>query len=379
MYIVAAMVQKAKIDGTFNITTFFVAVIFIVTAVKMSKSAAGQAGTAVLGLAGAAAGFATGAVVGGATAAATGGKAGGILPGAMAGMKKGGFSGGLTGGAQAGYKAGEGNAVTSAIGRTMERIGLRRQGTTATLNNQRVEEKAKLLANEYAAAKATGDTGTIDRIRKDARTAKGVRGAAAMKVVAGAKDLHKTFVDPATGGVNLAAASARLSYAESVGAKDIIKEQEKLMPGLKVNNDVAVGEEWQKKNTATGALIYPQTTAGRNAAAREVLRKQHAGMTVSDMRNLPDSQMGLEFVNDSNYGTFSRAHMEFTTEQKDKLKTLLPNLRSQTLSGLGLPTTAGVRQVRSAIAALKASPNLADREKAKRMEESANKYLLIKD
>jgi hypothetical protein len=139
--------------------------------------------------------------------------------------------GGAADRASGGRLSAAGQKIKSGVGRTMERLGLRKEGTTATTNAKRVEDEAKTMANEYAYAKATGDTAKVAAIQDWARKAKGTKGAAAMKVVQEAGDLATTFKD-SKGNVDLNAARARLTYAESVGATNVKKEAIKSNPNL---------------------------------------------------------------------------------------------------------------------------------------------------
>ena len=242
--------------------------------------------------------------------------------------KTGKFTGKFTGDRLKESRAGQ--WVGSKVGGAMERLKLRQTGTTATANTKQVEDKAKLLSNEYAAAKATGNTGTVERIQKLARTGKGAEGAAAMKVVTDAKDLHKTFKTP-TGGVDLATASARLNYAESVGAKDIIKDSEKRMPGLAAHNRVTTKELEGTINPATGVNYTPLE------APREAIRKKNADMSPSDMKDLHESQIDINHLKDVRYKTFSRASLDYNADQIAKAKTLRPELEDIKYSILGVP------------------------------------------
>ena len=305
--------------GSYSIYHVLVIFVILMAGYKFTKASSAIGASVAIGLVAGAAGTARGKITGAAK------KLGGQALQKMRGEK-----GELS------------KSVNSVVGRTMERIGLRQTGTTATANAKRVDEEAKTMANEYAAAKASGDAGTVSRIRNWAKNERGVRGAAAMKVVADAKDLHKAF-DNGAGGINMAAAAARLKYAESVGAKDIIKDQEKLMPDLKGHNDVAINEEYGKM--VGGAFVYPQNAAGRTAATREVVRKQRSGMSVSDMRNMPHPQITADFVDDSNYKTFARAALEYSTDQNNQAKTLIPELKDRAFTLLSVPgANAAARQ-----------------------------------
>lgn len=66
-------------------------------------------------------------------------------------------------------------------------------------------------------------------------------------------------------------------------------------------------------------------------------------LSVSRMRELPESQIDTNIVEHSNFGTFRRASLEFTAEQKDKVQKLRSDLRGvrDAVGGLApLPATA---------------------------------------
>ncbi len=239
----------------------------------------------------------TGAAIGAAKWSGKGvGKIGGAVGGALA--KK-------TGLEAAGRK------ISSATGRTLERLGLRETGTTAAANKKQVEDKAKIMADEYAAAKASGDTSTVNRIQKWARTERGVRGAAAMKVVSEAKDLHEAFRDPTTGRTDLAAAHNRLNYAESVGAKDIRKEAVKIMPALAAQ-DTPVVQKIQNQHPG-----WTPQQAQHEAVVRAALK-------------VPEESLDRDFVDSVNYTVIRDAGARMTNRKKEALKrNTLKSVRQQ--------------------------------------------------
>jgi len=198
------VVKYGGIDKMTWMQMIVVLVIMFVGA-KIAVKSGGVASTAVIGMAGGAVGMAMGAVAGGGKGLAK-----------MADKATGGV-------ASSAYQK-----VSSKVGNAMERLGLRKEGATASANSKRVNEEASSLKEKYEAAKATGDTATVERIQEQARTGRGSKGGAAMKVVTDAKDVGATF----KGHGGTAAASARLSYAESAGASGIRKEAVKSNPNL---------------------------------------------------------------------------------------------------------------------------------------------------
>ncbi|MCX6719527.1 MAG: hypothetical protein NTV36_00210, partial [Candidatus Staskawiczbacteria bacterium] len=312
IFIAAQMMEKMKDPKDLDL---IVVMVFLYVGLKITKKSSAMGAAAVMGLAGKALGYAG---VGAGIAGMGGSKVLDKLTGNRA--------------SEAAQK------VKSGAGRAMERLGLRNTGTTASANNKKVSEKASLMEKEYTAAKATGDTATIERIQKQAKVGRGVDGAAAYKVVSDAKDIHKAFADPtAKGGVNLEAAAQRAKYAEATGATGIIKDSEKAMPGIAGHNEISINgivDEWAgKKDSKTGirtggklnpANGLPWTEADAKAAApREAIRRRNAGMTMQEMRGMPAPQMDANHIEDSNVGTFRRAALEYDTDHKDKALALL--------------------------------------------------------
>ena len=282
-----------------------ISLLIIYVGVKMtskSNGIAAMASSAIMGIATGGAGLAMGAA----------GKVGG---GGAKALDK--LSGGA--GSAAAQK------VSSVAGRGLERMGLRQTGTTAETNKQRVEKEAAPLATAYAAAKATGDTATMDRIQKQAKQGKGAQQAAAYKVVSDAKDLHKAFADSSKpGGVDYQKAANQASYAESVGATGVIKTSENAMPKLAEYNKASVNEIMKKD-----PIKYPNTTAGQAAAGREAVRKKTSEMGVADMRSMPAPQMDADFFEMANPQTLKRAGLEFNGDQRAISKAALPELRDR--------------------------------------------------
>lgn len=293
------------------VLAFWVPVTFMLFAYTLIFQTSAIGASSAIGLATGAMGFAWG------TTKWTGGKA---LRGGGSAIDK----------ASGGRFSSAGRQISSGVGRAMERLGLKDTGTTATTNTKRVEDRAKILANEYAAAKATGNTATMERIQRLARTSKGVEEGAAIKVVFDAKDLHKTF-KTSTGGVDLAAMAAKLNYAESVGAKDIIKDSEKRMPGLAAYNRTTTREIEGTVNPDTGVKYTP------HEAEREAVRKRNAEMHPSDMGDLHESQIDANHLEDVRYRTYSRASLNYNADQIKKVKSLIPELRDKKYVLLGIP------------------------------------------
>jgi hypothetical protein len=125
-----------------------------------------------------------------------------------------------------------------------------------------------MISTAYASAKARGDTGTMERTQNDARTKRGSNGAAAMKAIADAGDLHDTFKD-ANGKTDFGRMSARVGYAESAGAKGLRSELSKSNPML-AKDDASMKIAVQKQTPGEFAknidarAITPQVFSAMN-------------------------------------------------------------------------------------------------------------------
>src|SRR3989339_137348 len=102
-------------------------------------------------------------------------------------------------------------------------------------------------------------------------------------------------------------------------AKNIRKEAEKASPILKTKN----------KDALVKAKARLPVGASQAEIEREVLREAHSEMGVSDMRNLDASQFNLSFIQDTNNKTFERAALEFSTDQKQKAKSLVNDIKTE--------------------------------------------------
>jgi hypothetical protein len=264
-------------DATWNIMVSCALVLmFLVAGFKMSASKTGVAAmatTAVMGIASGGAMLAAGAVAGG--------------KGGAKALDR------LTGGRGAAV----GQSISNTTGRAMERFGLRATGTTASANSKQVESEAGLMSKEYTAAKATGDQGSIDRIRKLATNGRGSRGAAAMKVLADAKDIGTTF---GTTPPDLQRASDRMSNAEAYGATGIRSATEKLDPRL--------------------AGYNPQSIA-KHGSASAAVANAYSQANVSDIRNFSnDALKDPAFIRNTSANKIGRAGLEMSSSQISAVK-----------------------------------------------------------
>jgi hypothetical protein len=122
------------------------------------------------------------------------------------------------------------------------------------------------------------------------------------------------------------------------------------------------------------AQIDTELTRFNQEKENEAIKK----LTVSRFREIPKSQIDANLVEQSNYGTFSRSYLEFTTEQKEAYKETLPALRSKVFSELGLKAGTTIGDVKKAVEKLEKSKVLAEQEKGRVMRELVNKVLLVK-
>ena len=141
----------------------------------------------------------------------------------------------------------------------------------------------------------------MEKIQKLARTGRGARGAAAMKVVSEAKDLHETFTD-GKGGTNLAATADRMSYAESAGATGIRENAEKFDEALKdrkANETKAPHTVKVKKNMlsrAIDALTQPPVNLPYPIAIKTVYEQEtlKGTTTLVAYRLILDAMMSIK-------------------------------------------------------------------------------------
>jgi len=204
--------DAAASTGGTNLLGYIVPCFFLAAGFLISLQTSAMGASAVIGLAKGAGGYAMGAGVGG---------------GKMLGKGLDKATGGIV---SSGYQK-----ASSSIGRTMERLGLKQVGSTDMTNDKVVEEKAKGYSAAFAAAKSRGDTATMDKIREKARTGRGSDGAAALQAITDNKDIHNTFKDR-NGNFDAAAASSRISYAQSAGASGIRDKAMKQAPTIEAHN-----------------------------------------------------------------------------------------------------------------------------------------------
>lgn len=303
---------------TLNTLVFYllIDIIIIVVGIKISTKSSGVGAlvsSAIMGTAMA-------AVTGGASVAAGGG---------LAALNK------FTGGRASSYAEG----AKAMGGRALERIGLRQTGTADSASQKRVEEKGKSLSTAFAAAKARGDTATMNRIRNNAKTKRGAEGAAAMQAIIENKDINETFKD-ASGKFDASAASARITYAESVGGKDIRKKATLSTPILEAHNQQVVEKikkahpGWSERKAQYEAVVRAAAKVSEEDLNRDfvdsvgpnVLRDAGSRMTNKKRealaRNSIDSLQNEVDALNASVATLSPEELRKLTELSDKLREL---------------------------------------------------------
>lgn len=260
-------------DMTVLVINMFIVISVIITGIVISVKSSGVAGVAAM---------------------AVGGFVGAKIMGAAGGGAK------MLGNTKAGsFVKDKARNLSTGAGKAMERVGLRQSGSTAARNSKQVEEKSSLMSKEYAAAKATGDTKSMARIQKTARVGRGAEGAAAMKTVADAKDLHATF---GNNDADLGKMADRMSYAESAGATGIRESAEKLDPRLKRHNIAAVN----KAMSSTPGLSRPD-------AENKVVDEGFAKANVGDIRNFSEETLSHPaFIKNTPMNKISKAAEEMS-------------------------------------------------------------------
>ena len=220
--------------------------------------------------------------------------------------------------------------IQSGYGRIMENVGLRQVGSTADANSKRVENEAGLMAKEYTSAKATGGRAgeaSMARIRAMAKSGRGARGAAAMKVLADNKDLGETFGNDAAG---LSAMATRMSNAEAFGATGIREKAEKLDPRLRAFNRQAIDKAGGNVNDAVGAGFSRASVADIRGYSSETLKDP-------------------EFIKNVNASTIEKSAQEMSANQVTAIKSHKTTLHNKMWSELGTgPTPSDPKKIQQA-------------------------------
>lgn len=229
----------------------------------------------------------------------------------------------------------------SMFGRGLERMGGMPTGTMGVAAIKDVEEAAKGIKFEYDRAKLSNDSGTIDRIRNDARTGQGMKGAAAYKVISDAKDLADTFKD-SHGDVDFGAIHSRGRFAEINGAQGVVAGNEKLNPELRRYNEYMIGEKTKSMPAASRAEI-------ENAVVADGFRKA----TSPEIQNYHKSVLGSnEFrvnVQATRVESAARSGNGMSSEGIEEIKKLIPKLKNDIASELKLPIGASVSATKTAM------------------------------
>ena len=240
-------------------------------------------------------------------------------------------------------------------GRFGEAIGARPIGAEAVADQARVEAAAKLSTAAFTSGNETDKA----RIENLAVNGAGIEKAGALQAIVNEKKLHKIKAFQNTdGSVNFDEVNKAVTDAERFGAsRNVRKNVEKSMPAFAAYNKDTVDElagrlEKDGHTRVVGSgKINPVTGAQYTVpdAQREAVRRAHAEMGVMDIRALPAPQMTKDFVTDSNTGTLQRAGLEFSKEQKDELKKVIPTLTTDLTNALGLRAGADAKAIERAM------------------------------
>lgn len=90
-------------------------------------------------------------------------------------------------------------------------------------------------------------------------------------------------------------------------------------------------------------------------------------LTVPKLRELSKLQIDQDILENVNSGTFDRAYLEFTTEQKDECKKFLNPMKDKLITELGIPKDSKFSEIKKIIEKLKNSKDKTEREKGMNM------------
>lgn len=197
----------------------------------------------------------------------------------------------------------------SAFGRLAGAAGMQAPEAQDVADTKRVNDEAAALAFSYKRAKATGDLGTIEQIRGYARDEKGIKGAAAVKVVSDAKDLSDAF----KGRTDM---TSRIDFAENTGAFGIREQEEKRDPRLRSSNRFLV----DKKMHEAGF------TGSQSDAEIAVAKEGFENASVADIREYNhDTLKSEEFAKHTSAKKMEKALQLMSTAKVNSAKThILP-------------------------------------------------------
>ena len=112
-------------------------------------------------------------------------------------------------------------SVTGGVGRTMERMGLRKEGTTGLKEGAKIAEEKK----RYEAMFNSGNEGDKARAGQAARTGRGIHKAAANAAAVSTKNINDVYKDPNTGAVDSDAMHRGLAFTEKFGAGENVRKE----------------------------------------------------------------------------------------------------------------------------------------------------------
>jgi hypothetical protein len=232
---------------------------------------------------------------------------------------------GKTAGALGNYAATQ-QKTRSALGRLGEQAGAIPTGIDAARTQKTIDTGATIAK----AALNSGDTKQIATIENDAANGTGQKKASALQALTDLKRLHtvKGFQD-ANGSVDMNKLNNAFVASEGFGmSKEIRNKAQNAMPSFARVNPAGIekfgADEKAKLQKANPTWSTARTDAAFNRTwsptqiGDALEKKQNAGMKMADMRDIPSSQMDANHIIQSNTGTWRRAAVEYTTEQKDR-------------------------------------------------------------
>jgi hypothetical protein len=209
--------------------------------------------------------------------------AGGMALGAGAGLSKLGAKGAFAGADKAtGGKLSSGaQKISGGVGRGLERLGLRKQGTTAVNEGARIAEEKKRVEAQLN----SGNVADREAAFKAARTGRGVKGAGAFAAVTSTGKLNDAFKDSA-GKIDTDAMERRTKFTEQFGGGENLRKE-----ALKQNYELAGLDEKRVNQQLTnmGVVNPAMATATQLSDAKESVRIEQLkenlpNMSGSDIR-----------------------------------------------------------------------------------------------
>jgi len=153
-------------------------------------------------------------------------------------------------------------AVKGGVGRTMERIGLRKEGLTAMKEGSMIAEEQK----RYEAMFKSGNTADRARATQATKTGRGKNRAGAYAAAVATENINDVFKDKATGAIDVDAMGRGAKFAEQFGAGENLRKQAlKQNPLLAATDESKVDENIRKLGYANRFQAGPAGLAKAKA------------------------------------------------------------------------------------------------------------------